>query len=113
MTLEHYEIGQDVDVPTSEVFKNRQIPIDAYIKTVADLIEPREKISDFPIHRLIPTQNTVNLMRVSEVDDDHKPIKVYMSKYGPQIINGHHRCTKHIMNGDETIPAKVYYPSDK
>lgn len=105
-------IGDDINVDTSEIFSYAPGHLDAYIKTVAENIEPHEE-RDVALSKLIPTQNTVNLMRVSEVNQDKiKPIKVWASPSGYKIIDGHHRCTKHILKGESTIPAKIYYPSD-
>jgi len=103
--------GVDEDVSTHEYFNKPQSNIDEYIKTVADKNEPAE-VRDITLESLIPTQKTVNLRRVSEVNPEEKPIKVWASPAGFKIIDGHHRSVARKMAGETYIAAKIYYPSD-
>jgi hypothetical protein len=61
---------------------------------------------------LIPTQNTVNLRRVKDVENSNKPITVWVSATGMQIVDGHHRAVAHKIKGKNKITANLYYPSD-
>jgi hypothetical protein len=99
------------NIPVDEMFKHREAPIEEYIKTVAENMDPHEK-KRVPLSSLVPTQGAISLRKLSEVEDDHAPIKVYVSNSGTKILNGHHRAVSHILQGEVDIEAKVYYPSD-
>jgi hypothetical protein len=104
-------VGVDEDVSTHEYFSRPQSGIDEYIKTIADKNEPTE-VRDLSLDSLIPTQKTVNLRRVGEVEGSDKPIKVWAAPSGFKIIDGHHRSVARKMAGETYINANIYYPSD-
>ncbi len=103
--------GVDEDVSTHEYFNKPQSGLDEYIKTIADKNEPAE-VREVTLDSLIPTQKTVNLRRVGEVNPEEKPIKVWAAPSGFKIIDGHHRSVARKMAGETYITAKIYYPSD-
>ena len=63
------------------------------------------------ISELIPTQKTVNLKRVRNVEDNHKPITVLEDGDELKIVDGHHRTVYNYLEGEEDIKAKVYKTS--
>jgi hypothetical protein len=104
-------VGMDEDVATTEYFPKRPSQIEDYIKTITSLNDP-DDIQEVDVNKLIPTQNTVNLRRVKDVQNSNKPIKVWVSPTGMKIVDGHHRAVSHIMRGTGKIVADLYYPSD-
>jgi hypothetical protein len=104
-------MGVDKDVATTEYFPKRQSQIEDYIKTITSLNDP-DNIQEVDVNKLIPTQNTVNLRRVKDVENSNKPITVWVSATGMQIVDGHHRAVAHKIKGKNKITANLYYPSD-
>jgi hypothetical protein len=104
-------MGVDKDVSTTEYFPKRQSQIEDYIKTITSLNDP-DNIQEVDVNKLIPTQNTVNLRRVKDVENSNKPITVWVSPMGMKIVDGHHRAVSHLIKGKGKITADLYYPSD-
>jgi hypothetical protein len=61
-----------------------------------------------PISELIPTQRTVNVKRVQNVKDNHKPIIVMEDGDELKLVDGHHRTVYNYLEGEDDIKAKVY-----
>jgi hypothetical protein len=104
-------MGVDKDVSTTEYFPKRPSQIEDYIKTITSLNDP-DNIQEVDVNKLIPTQNTVNLRRVKDVENSNKPITVWVSPMGMKIVDGHHRAVSHLIKGKGKITADLYYPSD-
>ena len=60
------------------------------------------------ISELIPTQRTVNIKRMNNVKDNHKPIIVMEDGDELKLIDGHHRTVYNYLEGEQDIKAKVY-----
>jgi hypothetical protein len=104
-------MGVDKDVATNNYFPKRQSQIEDYIKTITSLNDP-DNIQEVDVNKLIPTQNTINLRRVKDVENSNKPITVWVSPTGMKIVDGHHRAVAHLIKGKGKITADLYYPSD-
>jgi hypothetical protein len=103
-----YQVGDDIDVDVSEFFMQPVYSIPEGLKEYADEADEDYEY-DFELDDLIPTQRTVNMIRVKDAMGSDKPIKVWIDEDGePEIINGHHRSVAHRLDGKSQIRAKVY-----
>ncbi len=101
--------GVDVDVSTVEVFGRQPVTLATRLKSLVKDSKPDET-RGVPVDRLVPTQRTVNMLRVADTVGD-KPIQVLAVGDNYQIVDGHHRATARKLAGDSTITAEVYYGS--
>jgi hypothetical protein len=107
-TASAYNVGEDVNVPVEEFF---QKPVYSLPEGMKEYAEEAEEDYEYQVdlNTLVPTQLTVNMVRVEDVIDSDKPIKVVISEDGdPMIVDGHHRSVAHKINGNKTIKAKCY-----
>lgn len=95
------------NVEVNEYFDMDQKEMRPDVKTRAEEEEPYDQY-EMDLDELAPTQSTVNLRRIIDVYDSDKPIKVWLTPTGPRVIDGHHRAVAHMMQGKQTVPAKVY-----
>jgi hypothetical protein len=103
-----YMKGDDINVDVIAFFKKPAYELPEEIKKYSEDFE--EDYEDYlDLDDLIPTQRTVNMSRVDEVENSDKPIKVWIDEDGePEIIDGHHRSVAHKLKGMSRINAKVY-----
>lgn len=99
------------NVEVEEYFDMDQQQMHPDVKARAEDEPPYDQY-EMDLEDLVPTQSTVNLRRVIDVYDSDKPIKVWLTSTGPRIIDGHHRAVAHMMQGKQTVPAKVYSYTD-
>jgi len=98
-------------IPTQNVFLNKisQAPLEKrnkageYIDKLNEL--PTEKIN---VSDIIPTQKNITIGNLKEVKSINE--EPYLLKYGEKyyVVDGHHRIANQILEGNNTIEAKVF-----
>jgi ParB-like chromosome segregation protein Spo0J len=48
------------------------------------------------------------MRRVGRNYTSDKPVKVWKDDEGYKLIDGHHRCVGHYLNGNDYVKAKVF-----
>jgi len=99
--------GMDEDVSVDNYFQEPEQEIPPHIRDAVKEIEPID-IRKIEIDALVPTQKTINMRRVGDVGEKHKPIKVWQKDGVLYLVDGHHRTVNHLTKGDEEIMARVY-----
>ena len=67
--------------------------------------------TDFiPINKIIPTQKNLTLSNLETTEDVGNNTGAYLFKYNDMyyVLDGHHRISNRILNGDKEIEAYVY-----
>ena len=105
-------VGDDEDVSTGVYFNKTYKKMSSKVKARSEEDEPIEEI-EISVKDLAPTQRTVNMRRVKDAYNSDKPIKVWLTENGARVIDGHHRTVAHLLQGKETIKAKVYNYADE
>ena len=103
-----YKVGDDVNVDVEEFFAKPMYELPEGIK---DYVENSEESDEYEVELddLIPTQRTVNMVRVKDAMDSQKPIQIWINEDGePEVVNGHHRSVAKRLSGADTIMARVY-----
>ena len=99
--------GTDEDVSVSNYFQEPKEEIPPYVRDSVKEVEPID-IRTIEIDDLIPTQKTINMRRVGDVKENHKPIKVWERDGKLYLVDGHHRTVSELSRGRQEIVAKVY-----
>lgn len=97
----------DTNVETQTFFFHEKKDMPVVMEKVLKDYEPVDE-QEIDIADLIPSQNTVNMRRVSAVIESMKPVKVLITEEGPVLIDGHHRTVARMLSGYNTVPAKIY-----
>jgi hypothetical protein len=101
------EPGMDEDVSVENYFVEQEEDIPPHIRDVVKEVRPND-IRVVDIDNLVPTQKTVNMRRVGDVQEKPKPIKVWERDGKLYLVDGHHRTVSSLARGKEDIVAKVY-----
>lgn len=100
-------VGDDYNSSTANYFHRDHMEIP---ETIRDMVEDgdSDEIEEILFMDLIPTQKSVNMRRVGRNYTSDKPVKVWKDDEGYKLIDGHHRCVGHYLNGDDYVKAKVF-----
>lgn len=101
------EPGMDEDVSVENYFVEQEEDIPPHIRDVVKEVEPND-IRVVDIDSLVPTQKTVNMRRVGDVQEKPKPVKVWERDGKLYLVDGHHRTVSSLARGKDEIVAKVY-----
>jgi hypothetical protein len=99
--------GMDEDVSVENYFYEQEEDIPPYVREAVKEVKPSD-VRTVEIDSLIPTQKTINMRRVGDVKDKHKPVKVWERDGKFYLVDGHHRTVSNLSRGREEIVARVY-----
>lgn len=100
-------VGDDYNSSTYNYFNYEPFDISEKIREAVEKGDS-DDIQEIMIIDLVPTQKSVNMRRVGKNYLSEKPVKVWKDADGYKLIDGHHRCVGHMLNGHDYIKAKVF-----
>jgi len=106
-------------IPSNKIFKNEVTPLTQNQTKGVDKIIEQNKENDLPTQKIdigliVPTQKTVNtnnLKKTSEITEETKisePIVLVKENGKYYVVDGHHRISNEILNGNTIVEAKVF-----
>lgn len=102
-------------IPVQNVFKNGLGEINSQNRESIDKIIELQKVNDLPIlqidiEKIVPTQKNVNIENIKKVDgieSDDDPILAIEQNGKYYLIDGHHRVSSAILNGETSVNMRV------
>jgi hypothetical protein len=100
-------VGDDYNSSTANYFHRDHVEVPESIRVMVEDGDSDE-MEEILFMDLIPTQKSVNMRRVGRNYTSDKPVKVWKDDEGYKLIDGHHRCVGHYLNGNDYVKAKVF-----
>lgn len=106
-------------IPSDKIFKNEVVPLTQNQTKGIDQVIEQKKENNLPTEKvdvglIVPTQKTVNvnnLEKTSKITEKTKitePIVLVKENGKYFVVDGHHRISNEILNGNTTVEAKVF-----
>lgn len=102
-------------IPTRDVFYNKDVFLPFLVRQNADKYFENDNFKRLPyisvdVTKIVPTQKFLNINNLKDVKNISTDTEAFLLKLGElyYVLDGHHRISMNILNGQPMINAYVY-----